>query len=127
MESKGPVYESYKLCDDLKPSEICLIVEQYKDGAFTRKFHEHVPKSRLSNDARVNLLRALVVRFSGIGPETIVHCYLNEKGQRPAADNSLLIVVGHPEPGVLRTYCGANTTAWSDQVIAPSSFRCADK
>jgi hypothetical protein len=117
------MFENYKLCDTLEPFEICLVVEQYTEGTFTRKFHEHVPKHRLSNDSRLNLLRALVVQFSSLGPETLVHCYLNTRGRTPPFDNSLLIAVSYPEPGVLRTYCGTNTKAWSDQVIMPASFR----
>ena len=120
------MYETYKLCDRLKPSEICLVVEQYIKGIFIRKFHEHVPKSRLSHDARINLLRALVIHFSGIGAETIVRCYLNKRGRAPEADNRLRIVTSYPEPGVLRAYCGSNTAAWSDQVIAPSKFHRPD-
>jgi hypothetical protein len=121
------MYERYKLCDHLKPSEVCLVVEQYTEGTFIRIFHQHVPKSRLSDDARRNLLRALVIRFSGIGAETVVHCYLNERGLVPAADNSLKMDVSYPEPGVLRLYCGANTKAWSDQVIAKWKFRQPDE
>jgi hypothetical protein len=119
------MYENHKLCDRLKPSETCLVVEQYTGGTFTRKFHEHVPKSRLSDDRRRNLLRALVIRFSGIGAETVVRCYLNKSGSAPATDNSLRMTISYPEPGVLRLYCGTNTKAWSDQVIAPVKFRRA--
>ncbi len=121
------MYENYKLCDRLKPSEVCLVVEQYNaKGTFTRKFHEHAPKSRLSDDARRNLLRALVIHYSGIGAETIVRCYLNTRGRTPAADNSLRMVTSYPEPGVLRSHCGTNTRAWSDQVIASVKFRRPD-
>jgi len=117
------MYENYKLCDHLKASELCLVVEQYTAGTFTRQFHEHVPKSRLSDDARRNLLRALVISFSGVGAETIVRCHLNSRGRTPAADNSLRMVTSYPEPGVLRLYCGINTKAWCDQVIIPKEFR----
>lgn len=61
------MYENYKLCERLKPSDLCLVVEQYQEGKFLRKFHEHVPKSRLSEDARRSLLCALVMHFSGMG------------------------------------------------------------
>ena len=120
------MFENYKLCDALKASEICLVVEQYAEGSFTREFHEHVPRYRLSNESRVNLLRALVVQFSSLGPERLVRCYLNTKARTPPSDNSLLILVSYPEPGVLRTYCGTDTRAWSDQVVAPSGFRNAE-
>jgi hypothetical protein len=122
----GGMFEGYRLCDTLKPSEVCLVVEQYSEGTFIQKFHEHVPKYRISNDSRNGLLRALVVMFSSLGPERLVHCYLNTRGRTPPSDNSLLMVVSYPEPGVVRTYCGTNTKAWSDQVIAPNSFRTAE-
>jgi hypothetical protein len=124
MQMSGSRYENYKLCDELKPREICLVVERYDQGKFTRKFHEHVPRFRLSSDARANLLRALVIRVSSLGAETIVRCHLNARGKTPPADEgNLRFVVTYPERGVLRTYCGTNTKAWFDQVIQPSEFR----
>ena len=120
------MYENHKLCDSLKPREICLVVEQYTKGVFIRKHHEHVPKSRLSNDARINLLRALVIHFSKVGAETIVRCYVNKRVGEPLADNRLRITTSYPEPGVLRQYCGSNTVAWSDEVIGPNKFRHPD-
>jgi hypothetical protein len=117
------MFDNYKLCDTLKPSDTCFVAEEYDKGEFVRKFHEHVPKSRLSADARTSVLRALVMHFSGIGPKSIVCCHLNKRGRTPAFDNSLRMVVSFPELGVLRTYCGANTKAWSDQVIVPTKFR----
>jgi hypothetical protein len=118
------MYENYKLCDELKPREICVVVEQYEQGKFIRQYHEHVPAFRLSNDARINLLRALVLRFSGFSAETIVRCHLNTRGKQPPADEGhLRSAVSRPERGVLRSYCGTDTIAWSDQVIQPSDFR----
>ena len=110
------MYENHKLCADLTPSEFCLVVEQYKEGVYIRKFHEHVPKSRLSQDAQTNLLRALV---------PILRCYLNKRGKTPAA-NRIRFETTYPEPGVLRRYFGTDTIAWSDQVIVPEKFRAAD-
>ena len=118
------MHENHKLCSKLKTSEVCLVVEQYGEGKFTRQHHEHVPKSRLSTDKRLNLLRALVIVFSGMGFESIVACHLNARGKTLAGSaGRLRMAVAYPEPGVLRTYCGTNTHAWSDQVIAPSQFR----
>jgi hypothetical protein len=118
------MYENYKPCDELKSREICFVVEQYDQGKFIRQFHEHVRESRLSNDSRINLLRALVIKFSAISAETIVRCHLNARGKHPAADDvSLRVFVTDPERGVQRSYCGTNTKAWSDQVIQPNEFR----
>jgi len=116
------MYENYKLCALLKPGETCLVVEQYRVGEMVRKFHEHVPKYRLNNDARANLLRALVLHFSGASAETIMRSSLNNRGHEPLAV-SFRWHTSYPEPGVLRTYCGTDTTAWSDHVIAPDKFR----
>jgi hypothetical protein len=121
------MFDNYNLCDSLTPLDTCFVVEKYDNGTFIRKFHEHVPKSRLSADARTSVLRALVMHFSGMGAESIVRCHLNKRGRTPAFDNRLFMVVSYPEPGVLRTYCGANTIAWSDQVIVPTKFRIPPK
>jgi hypothetical protein len=118
-------YENYKPCPELQSGELCLVVEQYREGQFDRQFHEHIPRTRLSADGKANLLRALVIKFGGIGPEQIVRAYLNTKGKRPPADNGLRIHTSYPEAGVLRHYCGTNTHAWIDDVIAPSKFRGA--
>ena len=118
------LYENHKLCAELKPKEICLVLEQYTQGKFIRQYHEHVPAYRLSNDSRTNLLCALVIRFSGLDAETIVRCHLNTRGKKPPTDvGHLRCAVSRPERGVLRCYCGTDTIAWSDQVIRASEFR----
>jgi hypothetical protein len=119
------MYENYKLCETLTPSEICFVVEQYSKGAFIRQFHEHVPKLYFSEDARRNVLRAPVVHFSEMGASAIVRCYMNGRGRRKAPNtrSELDMIVSYPEAGVFRTYCGINTKAWSDQVISAGNFR----
>jgi hypothetical protein len=32
------MYENHKLCENLKPKEICIVVEQYKEGNFEQQF-----------------------------------------------------------------------------------------
>lgn len=119
------MYEGYKLCADLRASDICIVVEMYGAGKFTREFHYHIPKHRISNEARLALLRSLVVKFGAFSPEHLAHCHLNDRGKEPPAARGLMIVTSYPEPGVLRTYCGTDTKAWSDQVISSRSFRGA--
>jgi len=117
---------NFKLCPDLQPDDVCLVVEQYREGGFERRFHKHVPRARLSDEAKADLLRALVERFSeraGPSAEQIVGFYLNANGERPPAINHLTIVTSHPEPGVVRSYCGSATVAWSDHVFARRQFR----
>lgn len=118
------MYERHKLCDTLTPDVVCIVVEQYQEGPFVRLFHKHVKRRRLSEGARRNLLRALVMKFSNMSAELTVLCHLNSTGKDPAADKtSLGFHISHAEPGVLRSYCGINTKAWSDQVTTPREFR----
>jgi hypothetical protein len=42
-------YEKYKLCPTLKPRDVCIVLEQYEEGFFIRRFHKHVPASRISD------------------------------------------------------------------------------
>jgi hypothetical protein len=124
------MHGNFKLCPELEPADVCLVVEQYREGAFERRFHKHVPRERLPDEDRVELLRALVARFvarTGAGAEQIVTSYLNANGQRPAPANNLTIVTSHPEPGVIRCYCGSATVAWSDHVFARKQFRIPQK
>lgn len=117
------MYENFKLCEELKPRETCIVVERYAVGELRREFHEHIPSARLSSDSRSDLLRALVIRFSEFDAKTIVRCHLNARGRAPLANSDLRIVRSDPEPGVIRFYCGMNVVAWSDQVISPHEFR----
>lgn len=119
------MYENYKLCETLTASEICFVVEQYSKGDFIRQFHEHVRKSWFSDDARRNVLRALVMHFSEMGASAIVQCHMNARGcpRAPNTRSELDMIVSYPEAGVLRTYCGIDTKAWSDHVIAGWNFR----
>jgi hypothetical protein len=118
------VYESYKLCPDLRRRELCFVVEQYEAGGFKRVFHKHAPKSRLSVDGVREVLRALVAKFyegQGMSAEQIVQAHFNSRGQ--SGLGQFHMVASYPEPGVLRFYCGANTQSWVDQVIRPADFR----
>jgi hypothetical protein len=88
----------FKLCSDLQPSDVCLVVEQYRDGGYERRFHKHVPRERLTDAARLDLLRALVARFSartGSSAEQIVGSYLNGNGESIQASNHLTIVTSN--------------------------------
>ena len=115
MSYDGSIYENCKPCEILKPSERCFVVEQYNEGAFLRKFHKHVPATRLSNEAILRVLRLLVIYFRGIDPDTIVNIHLHKRGRWSLADERYFRVrVTYPAPNVMRTYCGIVTVAWSD-------------
>lgn len=116
------MYEHYKLCDELQPKEICLVVEQYAQGSVSRAYHIHVPQHRLSENSLRYLLQALVMKFEDNAPLTIVRGFLNDRGRSPSS-HKFNWRVTYPEPGVLRKYCGGDTCAWADQVIQPHVFR----
>jgi hypothetical protein len=117
------MYEGYKLCPDLKPREYCLVVQQYKQGAYSTLFHTHIPKHRISHDRRCGLMKALVARYEPLWFERIVAGYVNSRPGKPAHENHFPMHTSYPEPGVLRFYCGSNTVAWLDDVITPWEFR----
>jgi hypothetical protein len=116
------MYENHKPCPDLKPKEICIVVEQYNQGVISRKYHQHVAQHRLSETSLQYLLQSLVLKFESNEPLTIVRSFLNDRGKNPSRHNFNWHVT-YPEPGVLRKYCGGDTCAWADQVILASSFR----
>ena len=119
-------YENIKLCPDWKTQELCLVVEQYKEGVFERVYHLHIPQRRISQSSLSELLRSLVCRFdgfTGLGFETIVAAYLNDRKGGLSKRNPFQMTTSYPEPGVLRLYCGTNTITWADRVIVPSKFR----
>ena len=126
MSEVSGIFENFKLCPELKHKEVCIVLERYQAGEFTRLVHEHIPYRRISNDSRLNLLRALILgakRSADDELSSIIGYFLNDRGHRP--ERRLLPVRQvYPEPGVSRTYCGSNLVAWSDQVISPEQFRC---
>ena len=86
----------FKLCPDLLGTDVCLVVEQYREGDFERRFHKHVPRALLSDGARAELLRALVARFSeraGPSAEQIVSVYLNASGDNPPPTNTFTVAL----------------------------------
>ena len=126
MSDASDIYESYKLCAELKPKEVCVVLERCESGGYARLVHAHVPYRRISNDRRLELLRALILgakRSADDELSSIISYFLNDRGRSPER-RSLPVHVAYPEPGVLRTYCGTNLIAWSDQVVLPDEFRC---
>jgi hypothetical protein len=116
------MYDGYKLCPDLKAKEICIVVEEYHEGNFYPRFHEHIPKHRISDENLRAMLQALVLKFQNNEPLTIVRSFLNKRGKDPSCFAPMWNVT-RPERGVLRKHCGSDVCAWSDQVIAPWDFR----
>lgn len=120
--SEKNLYSNYNICQSLEAKHTCIVVEQYFEGNMIAIFHEHVPYRRLSNDARKYLLKMLMINFSKIDPNSILSYYVNSRGKNPSAAD-MNWVSSYPEAGVIRTSCGTNTRAWSDQIVDKSVFR----
>lgn len=116
------MYEGFELCPNLEAKHICIVVREYNAGEFVRRFHQHIPAHRISEEALGQLLKVLVLKFQNNEPLTIVRSFLNKRGREPSVYR-LMWNAAYPEPGVLRKYCGTDTCAWADQVILPSNFR----
>jgi hypothetical protein len=127
MEKLLVPHSNFGLCDTLAPKTKCVRVFKYNSGQgemFSEVSHEHFPDHRISEDAAIQMLKALVVRYTEWEAPYIVRCFLNDRGSNPAScRNQLKIVCEYPEPGVMRKYCGTNVVAWFDTVITPESFR----
>lgn len=119
------IYSGFQLCSDLKPQMRCIRLRRYLvgRGGFEDVYHEHFPAHRLSAENCIQMMKALVLRFSDAGAERIVRSYLNDRGKEPRAENPFQIAADYPEPGVLRRHCGTNVQAWADEVIDRGAFR----
>jgi hypothetical protein len=122
IDGEKKLFDNYKICQSLNATHTCIVVEQYCEGEMIVKFHEHVPYRRLSSDDRGNLLKTLMINFSRIDPNSFVKYYVNNGGKNPTAAD-INWTVSYPEAGVIRTSCGTNTRAWSDQIVDKSKFR----
>jgi hypothetical protein len=117
------MYSGYQLREILEPTERCVRLRAYKNGQYEDLYHEHIPVHRLGDDACVEMMKALVVRFSGFSSEYIVQNYKNKRGGQPRRANEFQFHTEYPEPGVIRHYCGTNVQTWSDRVISREKFR----
>jgi hypothetical protein len=122
------IHTGFQICSELKKKEKCFRLQQYNNGEFEELFHEHVPKHRISKGNSIELLKSLIVRYSGLEFPQIVCSYLNDRGKNPSVIKLFQLQIEYPEPGVLRTYCSSrNLNIWFDEVIAPDKFRCSEK
>lgn len=124
------IYSGFQLCPDLKPGYWCIRLMKYSSGsgpAYKKLFHEHIRKHRLREDTTTQLLRALVLVYSGIEAPGIVRSYLNGRGDDPPPDPRLQITTEYPERGVVRKYCGGNVQAWVDTIVGAHLFRKPDE
>ena len=120
------MYSGFEICAALVPEMKCIRLRKYNHGQgdpYTEVFHEHVPRHRISEDASIELMKALVLRYEGFEAPYILRCYLNEGRGEPESCDPFRVTAEYPEPGVIRKYCGTNVQAWLDTVITPDDFR----
>ncbi len=120
------MYSGVQICKTLMPNMKCIRLRKYNHGQgdpFNELFREHIPGHRISADASIEMMKALVLRYEEVDASYILHCYVNNRGRDPAFHDPFRINIEYPEPGVLRKYCGINVQAWLDTVIAPEQFR----
>ena len=117
------MYSGFQLCETLKPKERCIRLRAYNEGRFDDMYHEHIPVHRLGDVACIEMMKALVVRFSGVSAEYMVRNYLNTRRGRPLRADEFRFHIEYPEPGVIRRYCGTNVQTWTDRVIIRAKFR----
>jgi hypothetical protein len=114
------------ICPKLQPKEKCIYLRKYNRGdgeRYIELYHEHIPQHRISADAAIEMMKALVLRHQNAGAAYILRCYVNDQGQEPEACDPFKLCTEYPEPGVFRTYCGSDLQAWIDTVIDPKRFR----
>ena len=118
------MYKRHKICPELGCKEKCFRAQRYEDGNTIEVFHEHIPSHRISLDAGIEALRALVGQFAGWNGLFILHSRLNNRRGGPSRYPGFMSHVSYPEEGVLRRYFSSgNVTAWSDTVITSGDFR----
>ncbi len=117
-------YSGFKICTTLKSNQKCFRVRLYNEGKFCDRFHEHIPKHRISEDNARNFLKAIIAKYLEWNDSYVLGAYLNKRGKKPAANRSIQIAFESIEPGVLRRYCSSgDVIAWMDEVLLPDEFR----
>src|ERR1035438_2486515 len=98
METGRP----FKLCPNLPPKTKCIRLAKYS-GRCTVLYHEHFPAHRISHDASIEMMKALVLTHEQFAARHILRCYLNKRGSEPESCDPFQIRLAYPEPGVFRT------------------------
>lgn len=115
---------AFNICKELKATEKCFRVQQYDNGDFKDLFHEHVPKSRISEESSFQFLRAIILKNHPFGSTEILRTFLNSRGKNPVRIQLCNSHTEYPEPGVVRKYlCSQGINTWYDEVISVVHFR----
>ena len=105
---------------------MCFRARRYRQGEWGDVCHEHIPRSRLSQEGTREVVRSLVARFSDWSAQYIVRSHMNGRGNNPARYPGFTSETTHPEPGVLRQYFASpEVTAWYYDAYSKADFRPA--
>ena len=122
------MYENFHLCNSLNPTEKCFCLIQYNDGLMIEVLHQHVPAHRMSSDAELEALKALINQHSEWDSTQLLHSFLNNRKGGPIKPVSHRLHVTYPEAGVIRRYVTLDCfTAWVDHVINRTAFRSENR
>ena len=123
MQSEQEGLVGVRLCPSLTSKHKCIRVQEYNQGQFIERFHEHVLAYKLAQSCHWALLRTLVLRYEEATGEQIVDVYLTRRGRDAKRYHHGAIVVENPALGVVRDCCGGNVGASIDTVVLPEDFR----
>jgi len=118
------MYSGFELCEKLGSKENCFRLRRYKEGIYVDIFHEHIPRHRISADSAHDFMKTLLACHLRLDDTSLLHAFLNNRGNKPRSFELCQIVVEYPEPGVIRKYYfHRDFSAWLDEVIDEGKFR----
>jgi hypothetical protein len=100
-----------QICPTLDPKEKCIRLNKYNRGQgdlSTELFHKHFQRHRISEDAQIEMMKAMVLTYEKPEPLFVLGCYLNGRGRDPAPYDPFRIKV-HLHDGWVRITCGGTS------------------
>jgi len=97
-----------QICDSLKPSEKCIRLKRYNHGEgdlLTELFHEHFPSHRISENAQIEMMKAMLLTYGKAEAPYILRCYLNDHGREPPHYDAFRFSPPDLQDGWLRLTC----------------------
>lgn len=123
MSAKS-IYSFYKICEALNEKSVCFKLYEYSEGEFIERFHDHIPKFRISQGSCQAFIKTLLIKYGGYEDSVILRFFINDRAKSPARMEKAPAHIEYPEPGVLRIYQNNGPfTAWHDTVIDKLEFR----
>jgi hypothetical protein len=113
MATKQAAYTNHMVCDTLERKQRCFRCWQYRDGKVDEVFHQHLPKYRMSHEAALEALRAMIAINGGWSLAFALHSRMNDRGNEPQAYPGFR---GAVESATIRHIMSSgNDWAWFDE------------